>query len=157
MLCQEYTHLLLQFAARDQFKHPHETHSRCLEYIYNSFNPSVALDEGKTDCRTAIMIKLNMKQKCQVTKSVFGVFLLWVQFLSPRSLSPTSLVTSLQLSPTSLVTSLQLSPNSQFNTPSSPPYLKQLVKWKSLSRVLLFETPWTTQSMEFSRPEYWSG
>ena len=76
MLCQEYTHLLLQFAARDQFKHPHETHSLTLDYIYNSFNPSVALDEGKTDCRTAIMIKLNMKQKCQVTKSVFGVFLL---------------------------------------------------------------------------------
>ena len=31
------------------------------------------------------------------------------------------------------------------------------VKWKSLSRVWLFATPWTTQSMEFSRPEYWSG
>ena len=30
-------------------------------------------------------------------------------------------------------------------------------KWKSLSPVLLFATPWTIQSMEFSRPEYWSG
>ena len=30
-------------------------------------------------------------------------------------------------------------------------------KWKLLSRVLLFVTPWTTQSMEFSRPEYLSG
>ena len=30
-------------------------------------------------------------------------------------------------------------------------------KWKSLSRVWLFVTPRTTQSMEFSRPEYWSG
>ena len=30
-------------------------------------------------------------------------------------------------------------------------------KWKSLSRVQLFATPWTKQSMEFSRPEYWSG
>ena len=32
-------------------------------------------------------------------------------------------------------------------------------KWKckSLSYVLLFVTPWTIQSMEFSRPEYWSG
>ena len=30
-------------------------------------------------------------------------------------------------------------------------------KWKSLSRVWLFATPWTIQSMEFSRPEYWSG
>ena len=30
-------------------------------------------------------------------------------------------------------------------------------KWKSLSRIWLFMTPWTIQSMEFSRPEYWSG
>ena len=30
-------------------------------------------------------------------------------------------------------------------------------KWKLLSYVQLFETPWTIQSMEFSRPEYWSG
>ena len=28
---------------------------------------------------------------------------------------------------------------------------------KSLSRVRLFATPWTIQSMEFSSPEYWSG
>ena len=30
-------------------------------------------------------------------------------------------------------------------------------KWKSLSCVGLFATPWTLQSMEFSRPESWSG
>ena len=30
-------------------------------------------------------------------------------------------------------------------------------KWKSLSRVHLFVTPWTVQSMAFSRPEHWSG
>ena len=30
-------------------------------------------------------------------------------------------------------------------------------EWKSLSRVWLFATAWTIQSMEFSRPEYWSG
>ena len=30
-------------------------------------------------------------------------------------------------------------------------------KGKSLSRVQLFVTPWTIQSMEFSRPEYQSG
>ena len=30
-------------------------------------------------------------------------------------------------------------------------------KWKLLSCVQLFVTPWTIQSMEFSRPEYWSG
>ena len=28
---------------------------------------------------------------------------------------------------------------------------------QSLSCVRLFVTPWTIQSMEFSRPEYWSG
>ena len=30
-------------------------------------------------------------------------------------------------------------------------------KWKLLSCVRLFETPWTIESMDFSRPEYWSG
>ena len=30
------------------------------------------------------------------------------------------------------------------------------MKWWSLSRVWLFATPWTIQSVEFSRPEYWS-
>ena len=34
-------------------------------------------------------------------------------------------------------------------------YLKW--KWKSLSLVQLFATPWTIQSTEFSRPEYWNG
>jgi len=29
--------------------------------------------------------------------------------------------------------------------------------WKLLSRVRLFATPETIQSMEFSRPGYWSG
>ena len=29
--------------------------------------------------------------------------------------------------------------------------------WKSLSCVQLFATPWTIQSIEFSKPEYWSG
>ena len=28
---------------------------------------------------------------------------------------------------------------------------------ESESHVQFFETPWTIQSMEFSRPEYWSG
>ena len=31
------------------------------------------------------------------------------------------------------------------------------LKWKWLSHFQLFETTWTIQSMEFSRPEYWSG
>ena len=30
------------------------------------------------------------------------------------------------------------------------------VKVESLNRVRLFATLWTLQSMEFSRPEYWS-
>ena len=38
----------------------------------------------------------------------------------------------------------------------------KLMKWKLLSRVQLFEMPWTVAcqaplSMELSRPEYWSG
>ena len=37
------------------------------------------------------------------------------------------------------------------------PYSQVSEKWKSLSRVWLFVTPWNTESMEFSRPEYWSG
>ena len=32
-----------------------------------------------------------------------------------------------------------------------------LGKWKSLSHVRLFATPWTILSMESSGPEYWSG
>ena len=35
--------------------------------------------------------------------------------------------------------------------------LWEFVMWKSLSRVWFFVTPWTKQSMEFSRPKYWSG
>ena len=30
-------------------------------------------------------------------------------------------------------------------------------EWKLLSCVWLFRTPWTIQSMDFSRPEYWGG
>ena len=36
-------------------------------------------------------------------------------------------------------------------------FLTRQWKWKLLSRVWLFETPWTIQCMEFSRPEYCSG
>ena len=32
-----------------------------------------------------------------------------------------------------------------------------ILKWKSLSRIRLFATPSTIQSMNFSRPDYWSG
>ena len=33
----------------------------------------------------------------------------------------------------------------------------EIWKWKLLSLFGLFVTPWTSQSMEFSRPESWSG
>ena len=36
-------------------------------------------------------------------------------------------------------------------------FLNSLTRAQSLSRIRLFVTPWTTQSVEFSRPEYWSG
>ena len=35
--------------------------------------------------------------------------------------------------------------------------ISTILKWKLLSRVRLFATSWTKQSMDFSRPEYWSG
>jgi len=35
--------------------------------------------------------------------------------------------------------------------------LEDMWKWKSLGCVRFFVTPWTIQSMEFSRSEYWSG
>ena len=41
--------------------------------------------------------------------------------------------------------------------PSWPYIVLFFLPLKSLSRVRLFATPWTMQSMEFSRPEYWSG
>ena len=31
------------------------------------------------------------------------------------------------------------------------------MRWRSLSHVWLFSTPWTIQSIEFPRTEYWSG
>ena len=40
---------------------------------------------------------------------------------------------------------------------TSSPALVWKWKWKSLSHVWLFATLWTIQSMEFSRPEHWSG
>ena len=36
-------------------------------------------------------------------------------------------------------------------------YMYQFNSVQLLSRVQLFVTPWSIQSMEFSRPEYWSG
>ena len=45
------------------------------------------------------------------------------------------------------------------NTNKNCSYSKWAWKWKRnlLSSVQLFVNPWTMQSMEFSRPEYWSG
>ena len=40
---------------------------------------------------------------------------------------------------------------------TNDPALTQKWKWKSRTCVRLFVTPWTIQSTEFSRPEYWSG
>ena len=40
--------------------------------------------------------------------------------------------------------------------PSSGSISQWTGKWKLLSHVLLFAIPWTIQSIEFSRPEYWS-
>ena len=45
----------------------------------------------------------------------------------------------------------------QLSHKGSPHFRIGKVKVKSLSRVQLFETPWTIHSMDFSRPEYWIG
>ena len=36
-------------------------------------------------------------------------------------------------------------------------FVGRVMKWKFLSRVQLFATPWTVHSMGFSRPEHWNG
>ena len=38
-----------------------------------------------------------------------------------------------------------------------PEYVDLQGQWQVLSHVWLFVTPWTIWSMEFSRPEHWSG
>ena len=50
-----------------------------------------------------------------------------------------------------------LSQFSLYLTTTAPSQFYHNSKRKSLSHVQLFATPWTIQSMEFSRPEYWSG
>ena len=52
-------------------------------------------------------------------------------------------------------TLLMITLTSHHLSPLSFTSVLQSEKLKSLSRVQLFATPWTTQSMEFSRPEYW--
>ena len=56
---------------------------------------------------------------------------------------------------TGLFSSFPVSPLSQ-HVPRKPEFLLVCV-CESLSCVRLFATPWTIQSMEFSRLEYWSG
>ena len=51
----------------------------------------------------------------------------------------------------------QLSPHIHLLVQQRVRVRESKVKCKSLSRVWLFATPWTIQSMKFSRPEYWSG
>ena len=48
-------------------------------------------------------------------------------------------------------------PDSLRCTPETNTAWRIYWKWKALSCVRLFATPWTIQSMEFSRPEYWCG
>ena len=59
-----------------------------------------------------------------------------------------------------MVYTSQLSPLALWEKLASVPcslLLKLKRKWKSLSCVWLFATPWIIQSMEFYRPECWSG
>ena len=58
---------------------------------------------------------------------------------------------------TKLISQLFQCPSSLYTFPfiSFPHYSE--VKWKSRGHVRLFATPWAIQSIQFSRPEYWSG
>ena len=40
---------------------------------------------------------------------------------------------------------------------AAAPTVSMKMKVKVAQSIRLFATPWTIQSMEFSRPEYWSG
>ena len=53
--------------------------------------------------------------------------------------------------------SFLLSPTPHTHTYKHACTLVSVSEWKSLSCVWLFVTLWTIQSMEFSRPQYWSG
>ena len=44
-----------------------------------------------------------------------------------------------------------------WDRPENQSFKVHEMKWKPLSHVRLFATPWTVQSMEFSWPEHWSG
>ena len=57
---------------------------------------------------------------------------------------------------TCLIPSIENTKHKTFSS-THPTFLWSAVKWKSLSCVQLFASPWTIQSVEFSRPEYWSG
>ena len=62
--------------------------------------------------------------------------------------------------PTQFCSAITLQLKITFNTKKDPIWIIFLLlkkRKKFLSHVRLFATPWTIQSMEFSRPEYWSG
>ena len=83
--------------------------------------------------------------------------------IAGRNINSLQLCSSLQLLWTFLVMSNPLISLDETETYVLPQVTQQMStwvsgeKWKSLSRIRLFVTPWTIQSMEFSRPEYWSG
>ena len=75
---------------------------------------------------------------------------------------PQPIITKANRTPQSNVSLYELHLGMRLWLPCKPPrqclfYKKGKWEWKSLSPVQLFATPWTTQSMDFSRPEYWSG
>ena len=95
------------------------------------------------------------KKKMFVLSSSFRVPDHCLCFKSPRLLSPQGPQTSFSSgTPDFLSTCLGI--DSLTLLPSPDPGL-MLGQWKLLSRVQLFAIPWALQSMEFSRPEYWSG
>ena len=114
--------------------------------LLQGFFPTQGSSPGLPHCRQ-ILYQLSHKGSPRILE--------WVAIPSPEDIpnpgiklgSPALQVDSLPLAP----------PGKPMKTYLNFTYNQVKWKWKSLSCVRLFATPWTIQSTEFSRPEYWSG
>ena len=101
--------------------------------------------------KEALVIPWYLLQKLLQVQTLFILYFLWLNY-SPVKVLPNMPYAFLLLWP-------ELCPHWKGHPPSQilvTPFIIRW-KWKSLSCVWLFATPWTIQSVEFSRPEYWSG
>ena len=148
-------------------------HSLCLQRVYN------VVVEGEQTKYNARWSKISWNSVVLVDQSCPIFATLWtvahraplsigfprqenwsgLPFPSPRALHDPG------IKPTSPALQVDSLPLSHLGSPTTCTSCGELglvygwsdEKWKLLSCVRLFATPWTIQSVEFSRPEYWSG